>query len=182
MIRSAVQLFREQGYSGTGFRELVEHSKTPRGSIYHHFPGGKAELGVEAVRAAGRYTDRVVRDLMESGDPAAGVDGYMRWWARFLEASDFRAGCPVLAVASEAHPAAPELERAAADEFARWQTSLAAAFRKAGLAPDRARSIATLVVATFEGATVMARARKDVRPLDQARRELRRLIQEALPA
>ena len=52
MIVSATELFREHGYSGTGFRDVVEHSGAPRGSIYHHFPGGKAELAEEAVRMA----------------------------------------------------------------------------------------------------------------------------------
>jgi AcrR family transcriptional regulator len=182
MIKSAVHLFRRQGYTGTGFREVIDHSGTPRGSIYHHFPGGKAELGVEALRAAGGATDRLLQELMESGDPAAGVDAYMSWWARYLERTDFRAGCPVLAVAAESHPDAPELERAAAVEFSRWETGLAAALRHAGASRARATSIASVVVASFEGATVMARAQKSVRPLDHARREIRRLIQDALPA
>lgn len=182
MIKSAIHLFRRQGYSGTGFREVIEHSGTPRGSIYHHFPGGKAQLGVEAVEFAGAASDRLLRQLVDSRDPAAGVDAYLTWWARYLEASDYRAGCPIVAVAGETHPNAPELERAAGDVFARWETTLAGAFRTAGMDRSRARSIASLVISAFEGATVMARARKDTRPLYQARREIRRLIQDAIPA
>ena len=53
MVESAALLFREQGYSGTGFNAVIEHSGAPRGSIYHHFPGGKAELAAETVRYAG---------------------------------------------------------------------------------------------------------------------------------
>jgi AcrR family transcriptional regulator len=180
MIKSAVHLFRRQGYTGTGFREVIDHSGAPRGSIYHHFPGGKAQLGVEAVRSAGEATDRLLQSLMGSDDPAASVDSYMAWWARYLEASDFRAICPVLAVVAESHPDAPELERAAADQFARWEDSLAKGLRHAGIERARARSIASLVVTSFEGATVIARARKDVRPLTHARRELRRLIRAAM--
>jgi AcrR family transcriptional regulator len=37
MIRSAALLLRESGYRGTGFREIIKHSRAPRGSIYHHF-------------------------------------------------------------------------------------------------------------------------------------------------
>jgi AcrR family transcriptional regulator len=182
MIKSAIHLFRRQGYSGTGFREVIAHSGTPRGSIYHHFPGGKAELGVEAVRSAGEASDRLLGQLVDARDPAAGVDAYLSWWARYLESSDFRAGCPIVAVAGETHPDAPELGRAAGEVFARWETTLAAAFRRAGMARGRARSIASLVIAAFEGATVMARARRDTRPLYEARREIRRLIEDALPA
>ena len=50
MVRSAAYLFRERGYSGTGFRDVIAHSGAPRGSIYHHFPDGKAQLAEEAVR------------------------------------------------------------------------------------------------------------------------------------
>src|SRR4051812_49001651 len=53
MVESAALLFREQGYSGTGFRDVIGHSGAPRGSIYHHFPGGKSELAAETVRYAG---------------------------------------------------------------------------------------------------------------------------------
>src|SRR6185295_9766806 len=53
MVESAAVLFREQGYSGTGFRDVIAHSGAPRGSIYHHFPGGKSQLAAETVRYAG---------------------------------------------------------------------------------------------------------------------------------
>ena len=52
MTRSAALLFGERGFSGTGLRDVIAHSSTPRGSIYHHFAGGKAELAREAVRHA----------------------------------------------------------------------------------------------------------------------------------
>ena len=55
MLGSAVQLLREQGYTGTGFRDLIDHSGAPRGSIYHHFQGGKTQLAEEATRWAGDF-------------------------------------------------------------------------------------------------------------------------------
>ena len=53
MIRSAAQLFCEQGISGTSFNDVIEHSGAPRGSIYHHFPAAKAQRAEGTTRWAG---------------------------------------------------------------------------------------------------------------------------------
>ena len=34
-------------------RDVAERGKAPRGSIYHHFPGGKRQLAVEAAELEG---------------------------------------------------------------------------------------------------------------------------------
>src|SRR3954454_11368247 len=61
MVLSAVQLLREEGIARTGFRDVVAHSGTPRGSIAHHFPGGKTQLVGEAVRLAGGISSTAMR-------------------------------------------------------------------------------------------------------------------------
>ncbi len=53
LIDAAVELFRARGYEGVGVAELLEKSGAPRGSLYFHFPGGKEEIGVEAVKRVG---------------------------------------------------------------------------------------------------------------------------------
>src|SRR5919201_518936 len=58
MIESAMALVAEHGVDGTSFSQVIEHSGAPRGSIYHHFPGGKAQLMEEATRYGGDPTDR----------------------------------------------------------------------------------------------------------------------------
>src|SRR5580704_1032406 len=49
MVRSAAQLIRRKGVSGTGMREIVTEADAPRGSLQHYFPGGKEELGSDAL-------------------------------------------------------------------------------------------------------------------------------------
>src|SRR5690242_20447853 len=60
MVRAAVELFRERGYAATSFGDVLARSGAPRGSIYHHFPGGKEELAAEALS---RYTAASTRAL-----------------------------------------------------------------------------------------------------------------------
>src|SRR5271154_6350078 len=44
MVKGAARLLATKGVEGTSFAEVLDATGTPRGSIYHHFPGGKSEL------------------------------------------------------------------------------------------------------------------------------------------
>lgn len=181
MIASAIWLFRQHGYEGTGFRDVIEHSGAPRGSIYHHFPGGKSELGVEAVRWAGEFFNELLQEVLASEGPAEGLGTFIRWWSEYIESRGFRAGCPVVGVAVASHPEAPELLEAAATAFELWEHTLSAAFRERGLGVARARDLASLVVGALEGATIMSRASRTAEPLERVARELTRATASSFP-
>ena len=44
MIEGAIQLLATRGVHGASLLKVLEHTGAPRGSVYHHFPGGKEEL------------------------------------------------------------------------------------------------------------------------------------------
>ena len=41
ILYATAELFRRQGYAGTGLKQVVAEAQAPFGSLYHHFPGGK---------------------------------------------------------------------------------------------------------------------------------------------
>jgi AcrR family transcriptional regulator len=55
ILYSAAELFRRQGYAATGLKQVVAAANAPFGSLYHHFPGGKEQLGDEVLRAGGAF-------------------------------------------------------------------------------------------------------------------------------
>ena len=71
MIVSAALLIRERGVEATSFSDVIDHSGAPRGSIYHNFPGGKAQLVEEATRYAGDFTAAGLVAALGSDDPVA---------------------------------------------------------------------------------------------------------------
>lgn len=180
MVRSAAYLFRERGYSGTAFRDVIAHSGAPRGSIYHHFPEGKTQLAEEAVRYAGEFLNSGILAATESGDAASAVDAFVGWWRSVLIKSEFRAGCPIVAVTIESNDEAPQLATAAAAAFGRWQDTLATGLENAGVPAERSPRLARLIVAAVEGATVLCRAHRDVAPLDDVVAELKDLARAAV--
>jgi AcrR family transcriptional regulator len=178
MVRSAAVLFRERGFSGTGFRDVISHSGAPRGSIYHHFPGGKAQLAEETVRYASEVVQSRIEAAAGDGDPVTALRAYLGSWRRLLERSEFRAGCPIVAVAIEPHDS-PEVSEAVAGAFSRWEDVFAGLLRNAGVGRARAARLATMTVAAVEGAIVLCRARRDTMPLDDVGRELEAAIRSA---
>ena len=98
MVRSAARLFGERGFAGAGLRDVVAHSAAPRGSIYHHFPGGKAQLAQEAVDLA---ADAATVPLTKAPDPVAALHACLDDWRRRLEDSDFQAGSTLASAAIE---------------------------------------------------------------------------------
>jgi hypothetical protein len=93
-----------------------------------------------------------------------------------LERSDFRAGCPVVAVAVEAGEPESDLHEHTAAAFGRWEDVLSQRLVADGVSAVRAGELAVLAIASIEGALVMARARRDAEPLASVHRQLRALL------
>ena len=179
MVQSAALLMREHGVENTSFSQVVVHSGAPRGSIYHYFPGGKAQLVEEAVRWSGDVMTQAFRHGLETGDPLTLLAAAHGFWRGVLEGSDFAAGCPVAAGSLEAERT-PAVRDAAGQVFAEWQDVIAQGLTERGVPEERARSLAAMTFAGIEGAVLMARAQRSMAPVEATLDELRRLVADAL--
>jgi len=178
MVASAALLIRERGAQSTAIADVLAHSGAPRGSAYHYFPGGRTQLLCEAIDYV---ADFVAGRLTKAGSAVEALDGLVRFYRKNLLESDYRAGCPVLAVAVESgepDKANPVLDRAGAT-FARWNDLIAQRLIADGVATTRAEDLAVTITAGLEGAIVLARAARDTKPLDIVHRQLRELLEAA---
>lgn len=173
MIDSAVALIREQGVAATSFADVLAHSGAPRGSIYHHFPNGKSQLVEEATRSAASYLGRGVARVLAEGDTVSALRALVDLWQRGLEATDYAAGCPIVAAALGTERGAREVAGAT---FSEWCDLIAASLVDDGVAPERSAALAVLVVSALEGALVMAQAQGTSAPLDAVVDELEVLL------
>lgn len=175
MVVTALELFRRQGYDGTGFRELVAGAGAARGAIYHHFPGGKAEVGEQVAAAGGTFVGERVRRACADLPVREALDVLLDMSRRLL-IRDGAPGCPVAAVALAAHDPDGRLRAAADLAFRSWSEPLADALARAGAGPDEAEATAQLCIAAVEGAVILCRARGDESAFDQVARQLRRHV------
>lgn len=177
MIEETAVLLQRQGLNGTGLAEVLTATGLPRGSLYHHFPGGKEELTVEALRLADEVVmRRIDRAWAASAEPADFARALLDRYLRRLERTDFAEGCPVAAVALEGTPQSERLRRASAEALEHWIEAIASRLVAAGDTEERARSKATTVIASMEGALILSRATHDAEPMHQVGAELTRLL------
>lgn len=187
MISGAADLISRRGINGTSLRNVVDHTGTPRGSLGHHFPGGKMQMLEEAIAFASDGVAVPLHAAVTDRGVVKGLHTFIGWWRDLLVDSDYEAGCVVLAVAVEPlastegtqadAPAQPEKLRALAHEaFARWERILADALRREGLSTAQSRRLAVLTVAAIEGTVAMCRAARSAKALDDVQHELEALL------
>lgn len=173
MVAGATKLLATKGLQATSFSEVIELTDTPRGSIYHHFPGGKDELVLAALDQA---CQQMLASLGSSdGASAEEVLGTVTSaWRKLLEGSQATTGCAAVAVTVATE--SDELLGATARVFSTWHERLTALFAGGGLTADKAAAFAATVLATVEGAVVIARAERNLEAYDRAVGQLPTLL------
>jgi len=167
LLNGARRLLAEKGYAGMELRDVAEVGKAPRGSIYHHFPGGKSQLAIEAAELEGREIRAAIERSLEERGLGETLTMFGEMFRQRVKDKPERLGCPV-AAAALARPEDPALAAAATAAFQSWEAPIAATLRDEGVAAKDAESFAGLVVSTIEGALIRARAAGDEAPLRSA--------------
>src|SRR4051794_37598162 len=181
IVEAGADLLRHKGYAATGVKEIVANAQAPFGSLYHHFPGGKEQLGEEAVRYGGAEYGKLGPLIFDAApDVVTGVRMFFDGAADNLQASGWTAGCPIATVALEVANTSEPLRRATAEVFAAWTDGLAARFAAAGLVDARAHELAIAFIAALEGAFVLAQSWRDTAPLRIAGDVTARALEQAL--
>jgi len=175
MLVTAAELLRESGAAGVTIDAVLARSGCPRGSVYHHFPGGRAQILREALQFAGGEITATIDEAI-SGDGTALLREFAALWRDALVTSDYTAGSPVLAAAVGSGPDEQQLTSVAADIFARWRDAAVAAFVREGFDPAEASSLAHTTIAALEGAVALSRSLRTAQPLDDVTAQMEFLI------
>jgi AcrR family transcriptional regulator len=167
IVHASAELFRRKGYTGTGLKQIAAEAEAPFGSIYHFFPGGKAELGEETIRVGGEFFRRLVAGVMNepADSPVEAVGNVFKGAAQTLVATDYADACPIETVALEVASTDERLRKATADVFESWIDSGTEWFEAHGVERERARELSLGTVCALEGAFVLSRAMRTTEPL-----------------
>lgn len=159
-------MLQTRGYAASGLIELVSDSHAPKGSIYHHFPGGKEEIAAAAIRASGaEAAEATARALASARTPVGGVRLILDWLSNQLTTSNYRYGCPIATTTLEIASESDVVQAACAEAYAAWHAAIADRLIADGRKRRSADDAATLVLSAMEGALVLSRAQRSVRPL-----------------
>lgn len=182
ILESSAQLFRRQGYDGTGVKQIVAEAQAPFGSLYHFFPGGKEQLGEEVIHWAGGFYRQLVEGVWDAApDPLTGVRDVFLGAAQTLEETDYADACPIATVALEVASTSEPLRQATAEVFESWIASAVERFVAAGIPAPKARQLAIQMIALLEGAFVLSRAMRTPEPVQLAGAAAVAAIEAELP-
>jgi AcrR family transcriptional regulator len=163
MVAGAARLLAERGLQATSFSEVLEVTKAPRGSVYHHFPGGKDQLVEAALELVSAQMAKAFAPS-ERASPSEITSLFLAIWRSILVRSRFRAGCAVVAVTVAAE--SPGLHARTEAIFRGWRGQITERFVKAGLPRKQASMFAATLIAASEGAVILSRAEQSIEPFE----------------
>lgn len=177
VVQSAKERMRRHGVAATSMLDAIADAGASRGSLYHYFPGGKAQLIEEAtVAACEEYSAAFA--LIENLDAAEAIPAVLEYWRAQVEATDYAAGCPVAAAALSGDETEGARTRAGVG-FATWAASIEQMLLTSRVPASRAPALASLILSAIEGAVIVSLARRSAEPMEEAATELLRIIEAA---
>jgi TetR/AcrR family transcriptional regulator, lmrAB and yxaGH operons repressor len=173
MVEGAVRLLATKGVEGTSFAEVLEATGSPRGSVYHHFPGGKPELLHAALDLASER-GLAAMEATRGQSPKVIIERFLALWRGLLDWSRLTAGCAVVAVTVAATD--DDLLDHAGTIFRTWTGLLTELCAAGGMNEDSARQLAVTVIAATEGAVALCRAERSKEPFEDVETVLLSLV------
>jgi AcrR family transcriptional regulator len=181
IVDAGATLFRRQGYTATGVKQIVTEAEAPFSSLYHFFPNGKDELAAEIIRSSGQMFQQLVEFVFDSSpDILAGVQNCFAGAAETLRQTNYADACPIATVALEVASTNEPLRKATADVFENWIKSATGRFAAAGIPKKAARELAIGLIGALEGAFLLSRAARSTEPMDIAGATTVAAVQAAL--
>jgi hypothetical protein len=135
------------------------------------------------LRESGAAYQALVEAVFDSApDIVTGVRDCFEGAAATLRATDYADACPIATVALDVASSDDALRAVTATTFASWLESCASRLERGGIAPVRAKTLATVLVAALEGGFLLSRAAKDTTAMDEIGAVMVELTQAAVRA
>src|SRR5277367_1539937 len=173
VLRKAVQVFWSRGFDSTNLPELMEAMGLSKSSLYETF-GDKEKLFEEAIDLyAKEISSRKLEKLLNASSVKAGFQAFFEEQIRCCTDRNYPGGCFMANTATSLDNMPPALAKKIRKAVENSHSLFVAQIQKgqeAGEIPREkdASALASAVIGTSMGITVMARVNKqDVRTLEQ---------------
>ncbi len=175
MLEATIELLRSGGLSAAGINDIVRASDAPKGSVYHHFPGGKLQIAGEALEAYGERVRGFIGQALARREAAPDkVRALFDAFARRAAEGGFQRSCAVGTVSLDLDELSLPLRVVLGDALGIWKAEIAGHFDLGS--PARTQAFAGLLLTAIEGAYVRCRAEASPQPFREAGEWLATLV------
>lgn len=172
LLKTASELFWQQGYTATGVAQILKAADAKSGSLYYFFPT-KEDLLVGVLEDyLTRLWPEVIQPVFDRvSDPIERIFGILDGYRRGLRMTKCQGGCPIGNLALELSDTHPVVRKLLAANFAAWRDAIRQCLDEAAdrLPADVERDeLATFVLSVLEGGVMQARTDKRLTPFEQS--------------
>lgn len=158
LLDRLLELFRERGYDGASLSDVSAATSLGKSSLYHHFPGGKQDMGAAVLEQAGAWLERdIIEALSTERPPARRLDAMFAALRSFYGGGTRPCILAALVTGSAHHLFQPGLGGA----FRSWMKALAAMLTEAGVPAATAKELAQDLVVAVQGSLIVSRGTED---------------------
>ncbi len=178
LLNQGVALLMQQGYHGTGLKEILDAVQIPKGSFYNYF-GSKENFGAEVIQ---HYITPYIEQLTgylqtPDTDALTALHRYFNESIAELERTDFKGGCLLGNLIGEIGDSSDICRIALQTTLNRYRDVLESGISKAQqegtIRTDKsAREMADFLVNAWQGALLRMKVEKSTAPLQQCYQEL----------
>ena len=107
ILEAAFAEFYTHGFQGGSLNHIVEQAGTTKGALFHHFEGGKQELGYAVLDEliGPLLQERWLGPVANSTDPLADIEAaFRRYVSQDISSGAWLHGCPLNNLAQEMSP------------------------------------------------------------------------------
>ncbi|MEM6255582.1 MAG: TetR/AcrR family transcriptional regulator [Cyanobacteria bacterium P01_D01_bin.156] len=172
------RLFRHHGYDGVSLSKISEATGLGKASLYHHFPGGKAEMVKETLAYSGEWIAvNIVAPLQGEGEPLAKLQAMCDRISTLYEAGEQ----PCLLASLTLDTSRDMFHEAIKERLQMLMYAIASVLVEAGLEPEKAQQRSEDAIITIQGALILSRGLGDPAPFQRAVAQLPERLWEGLP-
>ncbi len=170
LLAKLSDIFRRSGYDGASMADMSTATGLSKASLYHHFPGGKAEMAAMVMAEEGKRLQKLVLAPLARRDPPVealqdSLDGVALFYGGDVPQ------CLMNSILLGSGEAIFRKEISVA--LSAWTSALADAFAAAGSPDDEASAWAAYALERIQGVLIICRVVANRSPLEQCLAELR---------
>ncbi|MEL6816187.1 MAG: TetR/AcrR family transcriptional regulator [Cyanobacteria bacterium J06598_3] len=176
-LATLFDLFRHNGYDGVSLSKISEATGLGRASLYHHFPGGKAEMLAATLTYGKQWVEEnIVQVLQADGPVEVRIDAMCDRLITLHAAGEN----PCLLAAVSTGAAQADFHGQIQENMGLVISAIAAALTEAGFTPTLAKQRAEDALISIEGALIVSRGLGDTRVFQRAIAQMPEMLCQGL--
>lgn len=168
-VPTLLKLFRQFGYEGVTLSKISQATGLGKASLYHHFPGGKAEMAAAALAYVNQWLEINLLPILSletnpQFTPIAAFQAMTEEVSRFFNQGENSCLWAVLVL----EQSSDELFHAQISQaLAQWIEAIANRLIAAGVAADLAKQRGEDAIIAIQGALILCHGLQDFAPFQR---------------